>query len=221
MGLILSTERAVLTGFVLCLSAMAILEVLFLTDRFDIYYIATHSSRDLPTGYKFTAVWSGMQGSLLLWALILSGFIFFAVIKTRAFRGPLASYATAIMSFTLTFLPRAHLHPRKSICHHAACPARWNGHEPPARPIPSWPSTPPCSITATSALPYPLPLQWPPYYPDKSTKIGFAPPAAGPSSPGSSWARASSSAANGLMSSSAGADTGAGTRLKTPPSCPG
>ena len=103
MGLILSTERAVLTGFVLCLSAMAILEVLFLTDRFDIYYIATHSSRDLPTGYKFTAVWSGMQGSLLLWALILSGFIFFAVIKTRAFRGPLASYATAIMSFTLVF----------------------------------------------------------------------------------------------------------------------
>lgn len=103
VGLTLSAERAVAVNFVLCVVAMGILEVLFLTDRFEVHYVATHSSRDLHTGYKFTALWSGMQGSLLLWASILAGFIFFASVKTRAFRGPLASYATAIMAFAQVF----------------------------------------------------------------------------------------------------------------------
>ncbi|MDP6040453.1 MAG: cytochrome c biogenesis protein CcsA, partial [Candidatus Latescibacteria bacterium] len=101
--LTLSAERAVFASFVLCLGAIGVLEYLFLADRFDVHYVATHSSRDLQTGYKITALWSGMQGSLLLWAFTLSGFMFFAVIKTRVFRGPQASYATAIMAFTLVF----------------------------------------------------------------------------------------------------------------------
>jgi len=98
-----STERAIYATFALCLTAMGILEYLFLTDSFNVHYVATHSSRDLATGYKFTAVWSGMQGSLLLWAFILSGFNFFAILTTRKLRGSLASYATAIMAFTQVF----------------------------------------------------------------------------------------------------------------------
>ncbi len=103
LDLTLSAERAVYATFGLCLTAMGILEYLFVTDSFNVFYVATHSSRDLPTIYKFTAVWSGMQGSLLLWAFVLSGFACFAALKTRAFRGPLASYATSIMSFTQVF----------------------------------------------------------------------------------------------------------------------
>ena len=103
LDLTISTERAVYATFALCLTAMGVLEYLFVTDSFNVHYVATHSSRDLATGYKFTAVWSGMQGSLLLWALILSGFNFFATLKTRTLRGPLASYATVIISFTQVF----------------------------------------------------------------------------------------------------------------------
>ena len=101
--LTLSTERAAYATFALCLLAFIALEILFLTDSFNIHYVATHSSRDLPTFYKFTALWSGMQGSLLLWAFVSAAFLFFAVIKTRAFRGPMVSYATSLIALNLVF----------------------------------------------------------------------------------------------------------------------
>ena len=103
LDLTLSAERAVYAVFGMMVIAFGLLEYMFLTDRFDLHYVATHSSRDLPFAYKFTALWSGMEGSLLLWAFTLAGFNYFAVIKARQFRGPLASYATTILSVTQVF----------------------------------------------------------------------------------------------------------------------
>jgi cytochrome c-type biogenesis protein CcmF len=94
----LSAEHAVTATFALTLAAAGVLEYLFLADRFEVYYVATHSSRDLPTLYKVTAIWSGMEGSLLFWALVLSGYSYFAVRRARRFRGPLSSYAAAVLS---------------------------------------------------------------------------------------------------------------------------
>jgi len=39
-------------------------------DHFDIAYVASYSSRELPAVYKFSAFWAGQQGSFLLWLLI-------------------------------------------------------------------------------------------------------------------------------------------------------
>jgi cytochrome c-type biogenesis protein CcmF len=44
----------------------------FLTNDFSVRYVAEHSNTLLPTFYKFAAVWGGHEGSMLLWALILS-----------------------------------------------------------------------------------------------------------------------------------------------------
>ncbi len=44
----------------------------FLTDDFSVRYVATTSNSALPAMYKFSAVWGGHEGSLLLWGLILS-----------------------------------------------------------------------------------------------------------------------------------------------------
>ena len=101
--LTLSAEHAIYAAFGLLLLATGYLEYLFVTDRFDVHYVATHSSRDLPTVYKFTGLWSGMQGSLLLWAFLLAAFSLFAVRMTRRFRGPLASYATAVLAGVQVF----------------------------------------------------------------------------------------------------------------------
>ena len=103
LDLTFSAERAIYASFGLCLLAFCILEYFFLADNFNVHYVATHSSRDLPTLYKLTALWSGMGGSLLLWAFTLSVFNFFAVLKIRAFRGPLASYTMVILSVTQAF----------------------------------------------------------------------------------------------------------------------
>ena len=51
---------------------------LFLLDDFSVRYVAMNSSLELATIYKFTAIWAGHEGSMLLWVLILSGYTVFS-----------------------------------------------------------------------------------------------------------------------------------------------
>jgi len=44
----------------------------FLTNDFSVRYVATNSNTSLPTLYLVSGVWGAHEGSLLLWALILS-----------------------------------------------------------------------------------------------------------------------------------------------------
>lgn len=52
--------------------AFAALAHAFLTNDFSVLYVAEHSNSQLPTQYRFAAIWGGHEGSLLLWALFLS-----------------------------------------------------------------------------------------------------------------------------------------------------
>jgi cytochrome c-type biogenesis protein CcmF len=45
----------------------------FSQDDFTVKYVAEHSNSQLPIYFKLSAVWGGHEGSLLLWAFILSG----------------------------------------------------------------------------------------------------------------------------------------------------
>lgn len=103
MDMTVSSERALASTFGLIAVAFLILEYLFLTDRFDVYYVAKASSRDLHTGYKATAIWSSMEGSLLLWSLVLAAYSFFAVRKMAQTRGPMSSYAMSVLGATQVF----------------------------------------------------------------------------------------------------------------------
>ena len=40
-------------------------------DDFSIAYVASYSSRELPTVYKISAFWAGQQGSFLLWSALI------------------------------------------------------------------------------------------------------------------------------------------------------
>jgi cytochrome c-type biogenesis protein CcmF len=53
------------------LGALALVVSAFRND-FSIAYILHHSNRDLPWPYKFATLWSGQEGSLLFWSLLLS-----------------------------------------------------------------------------------------------------------------------------------------------------
>jgi len=46
----------------------------FVTSDFTVKYVASHSNTELPLLYKVTALWGGHEGSLYLWAWILSAF---------------------------------------------------------------------------------------------------------------------------------------------------
>ncbi len=48
------------------------LTISFVQQDFSVVYVATNSNSLLPLHYRFTAVWGGHEGSLLLWTLVLS-----------------------------------------------------------------------------------------------------------------------------------------------------
>ena len=45
----------------------------FVHNDFSVLYVAQHSNSALPLAYRIAGVWGGHEGSLLLWALMLSG----------------------------------------------------------------------------------------------------------------------------------------------------
>jgi cytochrome c-type biogenesis protein CcmF len=58
----------------LTLFAVALLAYAFITHDFRIRYVARYSDRSMPTGYLFTALWGGQDGSLLWWTFLLAGY---------------------------------------------------------------------------------------------------------------------------------------------------
>ena len=79
---------------VLC---VVVIELAFMTDDFSFAVVASHSSIDTPPFYKFTAMWSSQQGSLLLWAFILSIVSAISLAATRNKLRDLVPWATAVM----------------------------------------------------------------------------------------------------------------------------
>ena len=80
-NLIQSVRYSLVVVFLLVGLSYLSLTYAFITDDFTVRFVADHSSTDLPLFYKFTAVWAGMHGSLLLWELMLS--FFAAVVALR------------------------------------------------------------------------------------------------------------------------------------------
>ncbi len=77
--------------------AFAVLEVAFLRNDFAFNTVADTSSRTTPTFYKAAAVWASQEGSLLLWAWLLSLWSSLALFLLRGRMRQVASYATAIL----------------------------------------------------------------------------------------------------------------------------
>jgi cytochrome c-type biogenesis protein CcmE/ABC-type transport system involved in cytochrome c biogenesis permease subunit len=61
------------TQFLLIAVSFACLAQSFLANDFSVAYVANHSNTRLPALYRFSAVWGGHEGSLLLWVLMLAG----------------------------------------------------------------------------------------------------------------------------------------------------
>src|SRR5579863_4875583 len=83
------------------LAAIALVVSAF-RDDFTIAYIFHHSNRDLPGPYKFATLWSGQEGSLLFWSLLLAGYGF--VLRLRYKTDPrLFAYASVVLAGVQVF----------------------------------------------------------------------------------------------------------------------
>ncbi|MHB1117221.1 heme lyase CcmF/NrfE family subunit [Sideroxydans sp.] len=69
----MGTARTLANGqFVFVAIAIACLTYSFIINDFSVLYVAQHSNSQLPVIYRVAAVWGGHEGSLLLWAFILT-----------------------------------------------------------------------------------------------------------------------------------------------------
>jgi cytochrome c-type biogenesis protein CcmF len=84
--LAISAQNALMASFASTLVAAIVLWVALARDDFSNTYVAEHTSRALPFGYKLAAFWGGQEGSLLLWLLILTAYAALAVWLNRRVR---------------------------------------------------------------------------------------------------------------------------------------
>lgn len=96
-------ERSVYVVFLLVAVAMGTLWALILRDDFVIEYVAGHSNQHLPLHYKIGAMWSGQEGSLLLWTFVLAAFAAASVFTQRHRHNRLLPYAIVVMMGTAAF----------------------------------------------------------------------------------------------------------------------
>src|SRR6201997_5552396 len=92
-----SGRRAVYALAAILTVAMAVLEVAFLRNDFTFNTVADTSSRTTPALYRAAAVWSSQEGSLLLWAWLLSLWSSLALFLMRKRMREVTAYATAVL----------------------------------------------------------------------------------------------------------------------------
>ncbi|MBW2622912.1 MAG: heme lyase CcmF/NrfE family subunit [Deltaproteobacteria bacterium] len=97
-----SAVNASLTVFGFLTLASAALLYGLITHDFSIEYIARYTSRSLPLVYSITAFYAGQDGSLLLWAWLLSFFTALVIYQNRNKNHALKPYVLSIM-MALTF----------------------------------------------------------------------------------------------------------------------
>jgi cytochrome c-type biogenesis protein CcmF len=83
--LLMAMSRPLCTGvWVFMVISFACLAYAFLHDDFSVAYVARNSNTLLPEIYKFTAVWGGHEGSLLLWVLMVASWTYAVSLLSRS-----------------------------------------------------------------------------------------------------------------------------------------
>jgi len=98
-----SGRRSVYAVAGLLTIAFAVLEAAFLRSDFSFVTVTAHSSTTTPTLYRAAAAWSSQEGSLLLWAFLLSSWASIVLFLTRRRLRDVAPYATAVLLGFATF----------------------------------------------------------------------------------------------------------------------
>jgi cytochrome c-type biogenesis protein CcmF len=97
-----TARRAGIATFIATTAAAVALVWCAFTNNFSVSYILHHSNRALPGPYKFAALWSGQEGSLLLWAWLLATYGFVLRVRHKV-DVKLTAYASTILAGVQVF----------------------------------------------------------------------------------------------------------------------
>ncbi len=95
--------RSVYAVFILMVVASLALWKGLISHDFNIEYVASYTSRNLPAYFIVSAFWAGQKGSLLFWALVLSLFASLAQWLSASRFRPLMPYVAAVTMSVVVF----------------------------------------------------------------------------------------------------------------------
>ncbi len=84
--------------FGLVLAAFLSLMGAFINHDFSVLYVAQNSNSSLPLMYRISAVWGGHEGSLLLWLLMLAGWMAAVALFSRDLPLPVVARILSVMA---------------------------------------------------------------------------------------------------------------------------
>lgn len=82
---------------VLVAFAFVCLASAFVRNDFSVLYVAEHSNTSLPLAYRIAGVWGGHEGSLLLWLVMLCGWMLALARFSRSIPAPVVARILAVM----------------------------------------------------------------------------------------------------------------------------
>ncbi len=105
----------VMGAFLTTLIASIYLMMLLFQNRFDIAYVASYSSKELSSIYKFSAFWAGQQGSFLLWLLIHGAAGLYLALKKDLSAAGMAVYMALMALLTVLVMAKSPFVPNENV----------------------------------------------------------------------------------------------------------
>ncbi len=96
-----SARLAAVATFLVATTAVAVMEAALLTDDFSVRYVAEHSRIASPTWVKIVTLWAALEGSILLWAWLLTAYS--ALLAVTAPLSPLRPWALSVLAGVQVF----------------------------------------------------------------------------------------------------------------------
>jgi cytochrome c-type biogenesis protein CcmF len=96
-ALVESARRCAFGTLAILAAANAVMLAALLTNDFALRYVAGNASRETPAFFKVLSLWAADDGSLLLWNLILAGYIAAVALRFRRDRPSTFPYALSVL----------------------------------------------------------------------------------------------------------------------------
>ena len=98
-----SARHAVYATFALAAVASLAMMISLLTHDFSVSYVARHNSTTTPPFYSVISLWAALEGSILFWVLLLTGYAAVALHRLRKTQRQLLPWAGATLAIIGAF----------------------------------------------------------------------------------------------------------------------
>jgi cytochrome c-type biogenesis protein CcmF len=129
-ALVESAQHAALGVTALITGCLALLTYAFLTFDFSVRYVASNTTLGTPFYYRITAVWGALEGSIVLWAWMVSVYTLLVILRHRRNARELYPWVLTVMLGVISFFILVMLIPAPVFARLSPVPADGRGLNP-------------------------------------------------------------------------------------------